>query len=412
MDATQDWLKQVLTPYQSADRVFRDTVAVLTSYNGLSPKTDTFTNEHGVTAVLLCLHGTIPILFKNVTYNIPIAVWCPYVYPAQPPIAFVQPTSTMLIRNGKHVDLEGKIYHPYLAYWHTAPENRTVKELLTILQGIFQQEPPVYSKPPQPSMPGGAYPPQQPSYNNGNPQPSFESPPMYTPLPTNLQYNNLPYQTQQQYQPNGNDPSYRPSEPPSQVIQPPILPYDSLNRVNSNNNTSPMMNHSRPSNNNTNPADDDANVRLASLRSMVTDKLARIRRQQDPYKMDTLLVANRQLNDGASRIDDVVRRLNDEEQKVAQNSTILDTKMQELNELLETVRNQPKVNADDIITGLIEVVAEDHSIDDALYCLGEAFSREKVDGPTYLKHVRLLAREQFLKRALVKKIRKVANLPP
>ena len=38
-------------------------------------------------------------------------------HPYNPPMVFVRPTSTMQIKQGKHVDSNGKIYLPYLHEW-------------------------------------------------------------------------------------------------------------------------------------------------------------------------------------------------------------------------------------------------------------------------------------------------------
>ncbi|RKO87159.1 UEV domain-containing protein, partial [Blyttiomyces helicus] len=108
--------------YANRDRVLHEAESVLLQFSGLAPKTDTYTHEDGRTVVLLCLHGTIAITYRAVTYNIPVAIWVPFTYPQHPPICHVTPTATMLIRASKHVDLSGKIYHPYLAYWHMRSE--------------------------------------------------------------------------------------------------------------------------------------------------------------------------------------------------------------------------------------------------------------------------------------------------
>lgn len=50
-------------------------------------------------------------------YNIPICLWLLDTYPYNPPICFVKPTSAMMIKTGKHVDANGKIYLPYLHEW-------------------------------------------------------------------------------------------------------------------------------------------------------------------------------------------------------------------------------------------------------------------------------------------------------
>ncbi len=52
-------------------------------------------------------------------YNIPICLWFLDTYPYNPPISFVKPTSAMMIKPGKHVDANGKIYLPYLHEWKT-----------------------------------------------------------------------------------------------------------------------------------------------------------------------------------------------------------------------------------------------------------------------------------------------------
>lgn len=50
-------------------------------------------------------------------YNIPICLWLLDSYPYNPPICFVKPTSAMMIKPGKHVDANGKIYLPFLHEW-------------------------------------------------------------------------------------------------------------------------------------------------------------------------------------------------------------------------------------------------------------------------------------------------------
>lgn len=64
--------------------------------------------------------GTIPVAFRNVNYRIPTELWIPYGYPQEPPIVYVTATPEILIRPGRHVSGEGRIYHPYLARWSEA----------------------------------------------------------------------------------------------------------------------------------------------------------------------------------------------------------------------------------------------------------------------------------------------------
>lgn len=74
---------------------------------------------NGASALLLHLSGTIPVLFRGATYRFPISIWVPHAYPREPPLVYVTPTETMVVRPGQHVDPQGQVYHPYLVGWST-----------------------------------------------------------------------------------------------------------------------------------------------------------------------------------------------------------------------------------------------------------------------------------------------------
>lgn len=74
-------------------------------------------HDNGRSQLLLSLIGTVPIVYQSATYNIPVAFWLPTSYPSVAPIVFVTPTALMLVKAGKYVDISGRCYHPYLAYW-------------------------------------------------------------------------------------------------------------------------------------------------------------------------------------------------------------------------------------------------------------------------------------------------------
>lgn len=51
-------------------------------------------------------------------------------HPYNPPMVYVKPTNTMQIKQGKHVDANGKIYLPYLHEWKHVSEHLCVVVLL------------------------------------------------------------------------------------------------------------------------------------------------------------------------------------------------------------------------------------------------------------------------------------------
>ncbi|KAI9884268.1 MAG: cysteine desulfurase [Watsoniomyces obsoletus] len=139
-----EWLYNVLAgEYQAASRTYNDTVRALSEYSTLSPRTDVYTNEVGVSALLLHLSGILPVDFRGSLYHFPISVWIPHAYPREAPFVYVTPAQGMMIRPGQHVSGEGRVYHPYLAGWREFWDKSNIADLLSILRDVFAKEPPV-----------------------------------------------------------------------------------------------------------------------------------------------------------------------------------------------------------------------------------------------------------------------------
>ncbi|XP_045182651.2 tumor susceptibility gene 101 protein-like isoform X2 [Mercenaria mercenaria] len=115
------FLNTSLSKYVNPDLAKRDVLCVFTTFSDLRPKLDTF----------------------GATYNIPVSIWLMNKHPYNPPIVYVRPTSTMQIKSGRNVDMNGKIDLPYLREWKH-PESDLLG-LIQILTIVFGEEPPVYS---------------------------------------------------------------------------------------------------------------------------------------------------------------------------------------------------------------------------------------------------------------------------
>ncbi|RSH92838.1 hypothetical protein EHS25_008284 [Saitozyma podzolica] len=149
LDLTRDWLQTVLRPYPSRERIIPEVLGVLTQWKTLAVKTDAFTFDSGLTALLLLLHGTIPITYRGATYHIPIHVWIPLEYPRNPPLAFVVPTKEMGVRKGREVEPGGRVTEDVVNEWWRSWETKTIETLLKHLTAIFSSSPPVYARPPE-----------------------------------------------------------------------------------------------------------------------------------------------------------------------------------------------------------------------------------------------------------------------
>ena len=78
-------------------------------FKDLQPSVKRYTHDNGHSEELANLSGTIPAYYKGKQYNFPIEMWLYTSFPDSAPLVFVKPTSTMSIRQGRHVDANGKV---------------------------------------------------------------------------------------------------------------------------------------------------------------------------------------------------------------------------------------------------------------------------------------------------------------
>ncbi|GAB5588959.1 Suppressor protein stp22 of temperature-sensitive alpha-factor receptor and arginine permease [Umbelopsis nana] len=392
----RSYLHTSLQQYRDPSRTFRDVDTALQMYGSLKPKMDTYTYDHGDTQLLLCLYGTTPITYRSSPYNIPVAIWIPNDYPLSPPIFYVKPTSNMLVRPGINVDVSGFCYHSYLATWKDDVMNHNLAELIAIFQQVFGKEPPVYTKPPSASTPS---PNSTPPANNAR-MPSAGSPiGNKMPPPPSLSYPSPTksagdgtafYNLSQVFSNLGLKPSayQNAGSPPTTGRSP------SQTAVQAPGNS---------------PGD------LTPLQQQVYRKLAE--RMKDfkmsvSVDMDRLLEANKQLNMGEQQLAYEQQVLVDVKQRLQSNIELVKQKNKDVDKTLEEVNALPDVVVDESLCGttvvynqLFDLVAEDNAIVDTIYYLSRALNTEVIDLATFMKLTRTLSKEQFMKRALVQKIR-------
>ncbi|KAM3588634.1 Suppressor protein stp22 of temperature-sensitive alpha-factor receptor and arginine permease [Umbelopsis sp. WA50703] len=318
-------------------------------------------------------------------------MWIPADYPTHPPIFYVKPTSNMLVRPGMHVDVSGLCYHPYLASWKEDVANHNLVELIAIFQQVFGKEPPVYTKPSTSTQSPANTP---PTTNARMPSPIGNK---TSSTPTN----NVSYPTSS----SGSEGTafYNISQVFSSAS--PNSSYQAVASPRSQSARTLMQ---------SNPAD------LTPLQQQAYRKL--VDRMKDfelsiSVDMDRLLEANRQLNDGEQQIGYEQRLLTDVKQRLQNNIDLVQHKNQEIEKTLEQVNNLPDVVVDESLCGttvvynqLFDLVAEDNAIVDTIYYLSRALNTEVIDLATFMKLTRTLSKEQFMKRALVQKIRESAGL--
>ncbi|XP_036399583.1 tumor susceptibility gene 101 protein-like [Megalops cyprinoides] len=381
-------LKKMLSKqYKYRDLTVREITNVISQYKDLKPVMDAYVFNDGSTRDLMSLTGTVPVSYRGNVYNIPVCLWLLDSYPYNPPICFVKPTSTMMIKTGKHIDANGKIYLPYLHEWKHPQSD--LYGLIQVMIVVFGEEPPVFSRPTTQTsyQPFPATGPPNTSYMPGMPAVSPYGP-SHSPGPGG--YPGYPY-------PGGN--SY-----PSTAATTHYTSQTPVTTVG-------------PSRDGTIGED---TIR-ASLISAVSDKLRwRMKEEMDraQAELDALKRTEEDLKKGHQKLEEMVSRLDQEVTEVDRNIDLLKRKDEELSAALEKMESQSENNdIDDVIVPtaplykqILNLYAEENAIEDTIFYLGEALRRGVIDLEVFLKHVRLLSRKQFQLRALMQKARKTAGL--
>jgi len=160
----------------------------------------------------LAIRGTLPVAYRNSTFNIPVLIVYYEGYPMRPPVVQVTPTPDMMIKANEFVREDGVVVSDIIKRWNVQCNSKILIEDLIAMfafkMPVFarnsgaavpppvqsQQPLPSYQSPPQQSLPSYQSPPQQslPSYQSPPQQslPSYQSPPQQ-PFPS---YQNQPQQ--------------------------------------------------------------------------------------------------------------------------------------------------------------------------------------------------------------------------
>ncbi|CED82308.1 Vacuolar sorting protein/ubiquitin receptor VPS23 [Phaffia rhodozyma] len=224
------WLDQAAKPYAQPAPTTLAITSSLDTYASLKIKTDQFTYDDGRTLLLLCLHGTLPITYSKAKYNVPLNIWFPIEYPSLPPIVYVVPTSFMLVRKGRGVDLDGRVNEnewDYLNGWRRKPEAHSILPLLQSLVDAFSIYPPVYAKPKDPPAISGS----RPNGIQSQPQSQYLHSSASTPEPgptTTFSSSTRNFPIQGSERPSASPPPPPPLPPAAFPPGPPLPPIPSL----------------------------------------------------------------------------------------------------------------------------------------------------------------------------------------
>lgn len=365
--------------YRHADQTKRDINTVINFYKSLTPKLERYTYPNGLSKELICLDGTIPVVFRDVTYHIPVGIFLSDNHPFEAPIFYVRPTRDMTIKTGRHVDGSGRVYLPYLSEWKK--EASDLFSAIQVMQFIFGQMCPVYQKAKDHEV---SMPPLPPTFN---------------PIGTN-----------------GTGPS---SSTPGSISMP--TPSANVYPFSSQTDPSSTVIPTYPPASNSSGTITEEHIR-ASLLSAVEDRLkfrAKESIHQIQDEIEVLKKTSNDLNRGKIKLDEMKTRMAMEVSQI----TGAKLKLQELDDQLQEFiikydKEGEDINPDEVygptqplFKQLLDAYAEENALVDAIYYTGEGLHKGVITLDVFLKSVRDLSRRQFMLRALMHACRTKASLP-
>uniref|UniRef100_A0A8C1V8S7 UEV domain-containing protein n=1 Tax=Cyprinus carpio TaxID=7962 RepID=A0A8C1V8S7_CYPCA len=102
MDFNSESVKKVLSKYKFRDVAIEELNKVSRVHPDMKLISATYTSSDSLQKDLLKLVGNIPVRYQGRSYNLPILLWLLDSFPFTPPVCFLRPTSSMVIREGKH----------------------------------------------------------------------------------------------------------------------------------------------------------------------------------------------------------------------------------------------------------------------------------------------------------------------
>ncbi|KAI3719346.1 hypothetical protein L6452_20243 [Arctium lappa] len=379
---TQQFLSSVLSqrgpsslPYSEDVKwhIRQHLLSLSESYPSLQPKTATFTHNDGRSVNLLQSDGTVPMVFQNVTYNIPVVIWLMETYPRHSPFVFVNPTRDMVIkRQHPFVNPSGLVSIPYLQNWLYPSSN--LVDLARNLSNYFGSDPPLYS--------------QRRPNPNPNPNPN-----------ANASFNS------------SGSGSIRPAIPPRSY---PPSPYVTSNgRI-----PSPSPPPRMGSGSSEDPSEVYKRNAINKLVENVHNDVGQLRKMREA-EMEGMFSAQAVLRQREEEISKGLRGMQEEKegleqqlQMILMNTDVLEGWVRENEAKLGG--DLSNVNPDDAILPsdslskqMLDCTASDLALEDVVYALDKAVQEGSIPFDLYLRNVRLLSREQFFHRAISGKVRMI-----
>lgn len=376
--------------YRDPARVDRDASTLLKSSVGahLTPGIAPLVENNGEVSHCMVLQGTIAMHFRGNTYQLLVDLYLPPGYPSRHPVAYVRLTENMYLKeNHMHVGSDGKVYLPYLHDWNLRTHN--LVELVVAMSSVFSADPPVFTRAPSATPP----PPPPPPTAHNDPPP---------PMPAHLVDTSVATRAAS-------------SEAEARLAREAA----EANRV-----AEAARKAAKD--------EEEQQQQIAAQKRWEEQKRQQVKQQVEAKVLKHLREASQQTKVQAQNYQRDQQRLNIAEEKLEKQLKLYQTTRETLEEKTKTVDEktleieewlqeaeaakqangaEAEKSVDDLVQPLskvhkqmLDLSAENASLTDALYFLDRCLYMGNIGCEAHLKHVRRLAKRQFLARAHLMKI--------
>ncbi|KZF23615.1 UEV-domain-containing protein [Xylona heveae TC161] len=164
------------------------------------------------------------------------------------------------------------------------------------------------------------------------------------------------------------------------------------------------------------PPNPEKDALLAALSTKLREQLFQST-EQGQFILPSLHAQQMALQQAAQALQMELGALQSLDSTLAQNEKILHDSIREADHVISSAGTRAVPGVDDVLVAptvvggqLYELCAEEGALADTLFVLGRALDKGRIGCDTFIKQTRSLAREQFMKKALIKKIGKGMGL--
>lgn len=373
--------------YRDPSRVDRDASSLLKSSVGqhLTPNIAPLVENNGDSHSTLVLQGTIAMHFRGNTYQLLVDIYLPAGYPSRPPSCYVRlGAPNMYLKEGhQHVGSDGHVYLPYLHEWRAHSHN--LVELVVAMSSVFSADPPVFTR----STPAAAS--SSSGYKNNS---------GYTTTTTST----LDRDTQQQ------------------VEAAMIREAEEASRQEEARRQARLCKQREEE-------EEMKRAQLAFEQRKARETKQALAKKLHSYLLDTSHQTQRRMQGDSqdqarlnrNQLQKQIEFLKQTKSSLEKNHAVMDKatvdiqawlqEQQENSTTTTTTTQQKETSVDDVTlvshTQMLELAAENAALTDALYFFDVALQKGTLELNSHLKHVRQVAKRQFLVRAHLEKIAQV-----